>query len=144
MILFRWLVFAVAVASISFPQAATADEYSGRVVKVIDGDDLLVRVGTRDIDFRFCGIDAPEKSRPGYDKANAALKELTLGKGVRCVQVGAGTPCDGRSKGKNRGRIVAQCFLGTLDIASWMVCHKHARDWPKYSNGYYGESTRCN
>jgi endonuclease YncB( thermonuclease family) len=123
---------------------ATAEEYSGGVVKVIDGDDLLVRVGDNNIDFRLCGIDAPEKRRPGGKEATTALKEVALKKTLRCVQVGSGTPCDGRSKPTNRGRIVAQCFLGTTDIAAWMVCHGHARDWPKFSNGYYAQASRCN
>ena len=37
----------------------------------------------------------------------------------------------------NRGRIVAQCFVGDLDIAAEMVRSGHACAWPKHSGDYY-------
>ncbi len=40
------------------------------------------------------------------------MAEMVEGKEVRCIQVGGGTPCDGRSRPTNRDRIVAQCFVG--------------------------------
>jgi len=41
--------------------------------------------------------------------------------GVCCVRVGEGSVCDGRSKPKNKNRIVAQCFLDDLDVATLMI-----------------------
>lgn len=47
---------------------------------------------------------------------------MVEGKEVRCIQVGGGTPCDGRSRPTNRDRIVAQCFVGDRDAAMEMIC----------------------
>jgi endonuclease YncB( thermonuclease family) len=66
---------------------------------------------------RICGIDAPERGQPGYSQAAGVLSNMIEGKLVYCLQVGEGTPCDGKSKPNSRDRIVAQCFIDKLDIA---------------------------
>ncbi len=88
-----------------------AAEFSGLVDKIIDGDTLWVCEATACHKIRVCGINAPEKGEPGYQKSGEALKRLVQGKPVHCIQVGNGTPCDGRSKPTNHDRIVAQCFV---------------------------------
>jgi endonuclease YncB( thermonuclease family) len=65
---------------------------------------------------------------------------LIAGKNARCVQVGAGTPCDGRSKPTSYDRVVAQCFVGGIDVAAPMVQQDHACDWVGFSGGYYSRS----
>jgi micrococcal nuclease len=65
------------------------------------------------------------------------MRALDEGRRVRCVQVGGGTPCDGRSRPTSGNRTVAQCFVGDLDIAAEMIRGGHACDWPKFSGGYY-------
>jgi hypothetical protein len=62
------------------------------------------------------------------------------GKAVRCVQVGDGTPCDGRSKATNRDRIVAQCFVDGADVAASLVGQGVACDWVKFSGGAYSQN----
>lgn len=86
---------------------------------------------------RLCGIEAPEHHEAGYHMSAAYLGFLIEGRRVRCIPVGAGTPCDGRLKLESRNRIFAQCFLGDMDIAAEMVRIGHAHDWQKYSGGYY-------
>lgn len=103
--------------------------------KVIDGDTLTV--GRHKI--RLCGIDAPERGEPGYKEATAYLRQLTEGKPVICHPVGSGTPCDGRSERKSRDRMVATCFVEGKDLAAEMVRSGHAKDWPKFSAGYYAK-----
>lgn len=51
----------------------------GKVTKVIDGDTLQVKGGTR---IRLAGIDAPEKPRKGGIAATKKLAELVKGKTV--------------------------------------------------------------
>jgi endonuclease YncB( thermonuclease family) len=65
------------------------------------------------------------------------LANMVEGKIVHCLQVGEGTPCDGKSKPTSRDRIVAQCFLDELDIAEEMAKSGTACDWPKFSGGHY-------
>jgi micrococcal nuclease len=112
-----------------------AAEYVGRVGDIQDGD-------TFDLDkvrIRICGMNAPERGDAGFDASTAALTAIIQGNLVRCVQVGSGTPCDGRSRPTNNGRIVAQCFVGDIDIARPLVERGFACDWVKFSNGYYSQ-----
>jgi endonuclease YncB( thermonuclease family) len=62
---------------------------------------------------------------------------MVEGKIVHCLQVGEGTPCDGKSKPTSRDRIVAQCFLDKLDIAEEMSKSGTACDWPRFFGGHY-------
>lgn len=138
-----------------FGSPVAAAEYNGRVTMVEDGDTFYMHSGSRDVKIRLCGVDSPEraskrypKARAAYFKAREALIDLVHDKTVRCVQVGAraGTPCDRRSRPRSRDRIVAQCFLGDIDVASEMVRSGNACDWPKFSDGHYRltESTCIN
>ena len=125
----------------SVPAVTYSADLSGRVTTAIDGDDILLCDGDGQCkDIRLCGVDAPEQGCPAYDKARAALFQLVDGKMVHCVQVGAGTVCDGRSKPTNRGRIVAQCFVDSVDIAAVLVERGLACDWQKFSGGHYSQN----
>ena len=129
--------FAVALA-LSWPSAHAAD-YEG-MASVVDGDTIDLHIAEKVVRVRLCGIDSPEARHAGGPEASAKMAALISGKEVQCVQVGGGTPCDGRSKPTNHKRIVAQCFVDGKDISKEMVCSGRAVDWPKFSAGYY----RCN
>ena len=96
---------------------------------ITDGDTL--RSG--DTRIRLWGIDAPEAKRPGGFAATRHLERLTAGQVLTCMPVDT----------DRYGRTVARCALpdGT-DIACAMVAAGRARDWPKYSGGYYSECAR--
>jgi micrococcal nuclease len=126
---------------VSFLAVAQAADYEGTAV-VVDGDTIELHVGDKVIPVRLCGIDSPEARHAGGPEASVKMAELIAGKQVQCVQVGGGTPCDGRSKPTSHKRIVAQCFVDGVDISKEMVCSGHAVDWPKFSAGYYRCSTK--
>jgi endonuclease YncB( thermonuclease family) len=84
-----------------------AQVYSGLAITVQDGDTFTIHdaaAGNKIV--RLCGVDSPERGHQGHQQAKDALTALIGGKTVRGVQVGSGTPCDGRSKSTSRGRIV--------------------------------------
>ena len=120
--------------------SADAVEFTGRVGSVIDGDDMKLCAAGVCTRIRLCGIDAPEAECPGHSEAHAALRALVEGKNIRCIQVGGGTVCDGRSKPRIGHRIVAQCFLDGVDVAARLVEIGLACDWTKFSGGYYSRS----
>jgi endonuclease YncB( thermonuclease family) len=127
---------AVVIALLMCGPAAAADYfYSGPVIRVTDGDTFTISHEGQKVRVRFCGVDSPERRQLGYSESSKELGRLTEGKDVRCVQVGGGTPCDGRSPATSRDRIVAQCFVGDRDIAMEMICSGNAKDWPKFSGG---------
>jgi micrococcal nuclease len=63
----------------------------GRVLRIVDGDTIHVRVGGRDERVRYIGIDTPEEVKPGtpvqcYARAAAAAnRRLVAGQEVRLV-----------------------------------------------------------
>ena len=101
---------------------------------VVDGDTLYVGR----LKYRLCSIDAPEMGHPGYHQAIDYLHTLVRGEKIECIPVGQGTPCDGRSRTRSHDLIVAQCFVDGEDLAAKMVRAGYAKDWPKFSGGYYG------
>lgn len=117
--------------------SAWAVEYSGRPERIVDGDTFWICNASACTKIRLCGIDAPERGEPGAAAATDALTSLLAGREVRCVQVGAGTPCDGRTRPTNGDRVVAQCFAGGIDVAEPMVRDGHACDWVRFSGGHY-------
>ena len=119
---------------------------TAKVGRVVDGDTMDICIWTSCIRVRLCGIDAPERDEPGGAEATEALRSLASRETVRCVPVGQGTVCDGRSRSTNRGRLVAQCFLGNADIGGAMVDRGLACDWERFSGGHYGRTAngrRC-
>jgi endonuclease YncB( thermonuclease family) len=125
------LLFALAAS------AANAAEFDGRVDRVVDGDTFWVCNGAACTKIRLCGIDAPERGTAGAREATAALSAMIAGKNAHCVQVGGGTPCDGRSKPTSYDRVVAQCFVGGADVAPPMIEGGNACDWMGFSGGAY-------
>lgn len=136
----KWIVICLAILSAT---AARSDHfYSGEVATVADGDTFSMIADNIKVRVRLCGVDSPERGQRGYGQAAGTLATMIEGKKVRCIQVGGGTPCDGRSKVMNRDRIVAQCFIDDKDIGMEMVCAQQAIDLPKFSNGYYSSCKR--
>lgn len=128
-----WPTFALATTLALTTLPLSAETIEGRVSKVIDGDTFYFKA----IKIRICGIEAPDRGEPGFRQSTEALAALTRGRKVTCTPVGAGSVCDRRSKLFSRGRLVAQCFIGAIDIAKHMVKSGHACDWLKFSGGAY-------
>jgi endonuclease YncB( thermonuclease family) len=116
--------------AVVMPAAAT--EHVG-MARVVDGDTLVldgkrVRLGG--------GVDAPEGSqvcerqgRPWRcgDAAREALRRLTAGQVVRCVE-------EGRDRYQ---RILGDCWAGSVNLNREMVRLGWALDYRRYSRGRY-------
>src|SRR5437660_11952135 len=69
----RWL----ALLSLFASQAALADTLSGTVVKVLDGDTLVIAdAAKKRHTVRLAGIDAPERNQPFWLEARRSLAAL--------------------------------------------------------------------
>ncbi|SMH40780.1 hypothetical protein [Mesorhizobium australicum] len=66
-----------------------------------------------------------------------AMKREFEGKTVTCRQVGAGTPCDGRSAPSFQRSSVMQCFIGETDVAQALAERKLLCDVAALSGGRY-------
>jgi endonuclease YncB( thermonuclease family) len=100
---------------------------SGSVQRTIDGDTF--RLQDLEPSIRIWGLDAPERGQPGGAEATNMLQDLITGQTLTC-----------RIRDIDRyDRIVAQCFLSDgQDIAAEMIEARVAREYCRYSGGYYG------
>ncbi len=100
------------------PAIALAGEY--KVIRVIDGDTIVVQKGSIKLTIRLVGIDAPEiskkKHEPGQpfsQQSTKFLAKLTLNKSA-----------DIKSYGADRyGRILAEVFVDGRNVNLQMIKH---------------------
>ena len=103
---------------------ALAFSFEGRVVKVKDGDSLVVLRDTvkRESEIRLAGIDAPEYRQPWGQQSRAGLKRIVLGQTVR-VEV----------MDKDRyGRLVGKVWLGRAYVNAAMTQSGNAWAFARY------------
>jgi endonuclease YncB( thermonuclease family) len=99
-----------AAAAALFVLLLTAEGHSattlqGRVAHVIDGDGLILVVGTRHVNVRLAGIDAPERAQPFGAPSRQSLQAMCGGKLASVI-----------AKGKDRhGRTVAHVNCAGTD-----------------------------
>ena len=86
--------------------AAYAEEFSAKVIVVIDGDTVLILRGNKQVKVRLAGIDAPEKMQAFGENSKQSLTELVLNKQVRV---------DSQAM-DNYGRMVAQIKVDELNV----------------------------
>ncbi len=57
-----------------------AEEFSGRVVAVMDGDTITVLLGREQRRVRLAGVDAPEKGQAFGQRSKQALSQMVFGR----------------------------------------------------------------
>jgi micrococcal nuclease len=95
---------------------------------VRDGDPIEVG----GLPIRLNGLAAPEGDEPGGAEATKAMRQLVLGRELRCELNGERT----------HDRCVGICYLEGEDISEVMVHRGVARDCPRYSGGRHAEAER--
>ena len=107
-------------------QATSADTFTGRVTRVVDGDTFWI--SSQDERIRVWGLDAPEVDMPGGSQATATLTSMIAGQELTC-----------RQRDIDRyGRIVGQCFLPDgRDITAVMIDSGTAQEFCRYSGNHY-------
>lgn len=126
--LWRLLVALICAFSLAAPPAvAQGQVISGVVMRVTDGDTF--RLSGLGVAVRVWGLDAPERKQRGGSAATKALRDLIDGHTLTCLE-----------RGNDRyRRVVGQCFLENgQDIAEAMIAAGVAREYCRYSRGYYG------
>ena len=90
--------------------------HAEQVVRVKDGDSLVVASGGQQVDVRLADIDAPEYNQPHGDAARAALQALVGGREVRLGLVG----------GDAYRRIIANVHVDDVHVNTALVRGGHA------------------
>ena len=115
----RWLLIPfLALAA----QAVWAQVYSGKVVKVSDGDTLTVLVDRKQIKVRLLEIDAPELHQAFGQRSKQSLGEMC-----------AGHDATVRSTGKDKyGRVLGRVDCGGVDANAEQVRRGMAWVYDRY------------
>ena len=103
--------------------AAEPTILSGMVMHVRDGD--TIEVGK--IPIRLYGVSAPELKEPLGPQSKRFMRDLVLGKAVRCELTGK----------KTYDRLVGVCYLEGKDIGAAVIEAGLALDCSRYSGGRY-------
>ena len=120
-------LLAIPVSAEMFPESV-----EGKVVDVEDGDGIWV--DGYPLQIRLWGINAPEKHQADFKSSKAHLVTLSLGKHVTCQKKG-----ENKARGTYKARLVGQCKLSDgTDLGKAMIDSGHAKEYCKFSNGYYG------
>ncbi len=104
--------------------AAYAEEFSAKVIAVLDGDTVLVLRGAQQIKVRLANIDAPEKAQEYGMASKQSLAEMVLRKQVQVSSQAM----------DEYGRMVAQIQAGGLKVneeqvrrgMAWEYSHFHS------------------
>lgn len=117
-----FLVLAVLLAFGGGP-AVLAEDLSGRVVGVVDGDTLdLLTAEHRTVRVRLAEIDAPEHDQPWGARAKQALSSLAFGREATV-----------RSTATDRyGRTVGRVYAGGVDVNAALVSQGAAWAYRSY------------
>jgi len=105
---------------------ANAQDNTGIVSKVFDGDSFLLRLAPgRSVEIRLAEVDAPEKKQPFGNESRNKLNGLIGGQSVRIDIYDVDT----------YGRIVAHVYRvsDNLNVNVWMVERGLAWVYPKYA-----------
>ncbi|WP_416667985.1 thermonuclease family protein [Egbenema bharatensis] len=99
-----------------------------QVVRVSDGDSIVVRSGGREERVRFCGIDAPEAAQPWGAEATTYLQQLIDAAGGRVLLM--------QTDRDRYGRMVAEVFTllptGEKSLQEEMLLAGMAYVYPQY------------
>jgi len=103
-------------------QFAAAQEFTTRIIAVLDGDTVLIRRANGVQKIRLADIDAPEKAQPFGESAKRSLGEMVLGKEVRVVSQAV----------DNYGRMVAHLGVEGLDVNTEQIRRGMAWEYSHY------------
>ena len=122
-LLIFWLVSDICLAS---------DIVSGRVIKVLDGDSMVVRTPHSMMEVRLYGIDSPEYGQPYSAAAKKFVKNLTGGHSVTLKPLYK----------DSYGRTVAVVQVGTSIVNEKLVVNGLAWVYDRYCRKKICESWR--
>lgn len=82
---------ALLVCALALASSATFADFTGRVVKIVDGDTLSVLVNKNQIRVRLYGIDAPDRRQAFYVRSRQSLAQLCADKQAHVEERGKGS-----------------------------------------------------
>ena len=103
---------------------AHAEVIEGRVVRIVDGDTIVVELQRVRHKVRLSGIDTPERNQPWGDSATREMRRLVAGKGVAVDWY----------KRDRWGRLIGNVFVDGQDVGLLMVERGMAWHFKRYAD----------
>ncbi len=104
----------------------------GQVIRVIDGDTIVVFHDGREESVRLLRIDTPERGQKGYRESKDALRQMVEG---RVVKLEFEHP--GREERDKYGRLLAYVYIDGRNVNVEMVRQGRSPFWTKFGRGRY-------
>jgi len=95
---------------------ASVTTYTGKVIKVVDGDTIHLLFEGKPLKVRLSEIDTPERAQPWYQRAREALAGKVAGEVVSVQEV----------DWDRYGRLVGKVWLDGRDVNRELVAEGHA------------------
>lgn len=112
-----------ALAALSEPvRAAPGEQFSTRIIAVLDGDTVLIRSGNGTRKIRLAEIDAPEKAQPFGADSRQSLADMVLNRQVQIVTQAVDA----------YGRLVATLSVDGLDVNAEQIRRGMAWEYSHY------------
>ena len=108
---YRSVVFFFLTILAVFSAVATAEPLTGKVVRIVDGDTLVLLVDSEQVRVRLAQIDTPERGQPWASRAKQALSALAFGKVATVEPVTV----------DRYGRTIGEVFVDGLHVNRQMV-----------------------
>jgi endonuclease YncB( thermonuclease family) len=97
-------------------------EFTARIIAVLDGDTVLVRREGGLVKIRLAEIDAPEKAQTFGETSKRSLSDMVMGKQVRIVS----------QTMDQYGRMVAHLSINDLDVNAEQIRRGMAWEYSNY------------
>jgi endonuclease YncB( thermonuclease family) len=120
----RFIPMLICTALLCTSEIAHCDEFTAKVIAVLDGDTVLIKRTSGLVKIRLAEIDAPEKTQTFGETSKESLSRMVLGKQARV----ASQVID------QYGRLVAYLSVDGLDVNAEQI--RRGMAW-EYSN-YHG------
>jgi micrococcal nuclease len=120
-----WLLPALVIAVLLLGSGVRAEALDARVTRVVDGDTIVVALGTGPETVRYIGVNTPEVhhprrgEEPGGRQATAVNQGLVLGRQV-CLEL------DVRTRDRY-GRLLAYVWVGDVMVNAELVRRGYAQ-----------------
>lgn len=101
---------------------ACAENFSGKVIAVMDGDTLLVIRGGHPVKARLAEVDAPEKAQPYGAASQKSLAEMVMGKQIEVVSRAV----------DDYGRLIATVHIGNVNVNHEQMRRGMAWEYSRY------------
>ena len=116
-------IFALFLNLVSCEDFSFSESHEGKVIKVLDGDSLIILKQGKEVRIRLAEIDAPEHGQAMWKKSKQALEKQVASKQIEIEEFDR----------DQYGRIVGHVYLGDTWVNGELVQQGYAYVYTRYA-----------